>query len=232
MVLVLNMEVNFKLLCEIIKRSCCSLCYDDGEQRFYFKFNHYLDRVWEDLKFRYDLRSYNFYLEDYNNLLSRLKRLTDIDVKEQVKSISDELLLPGEILQLDLVGGNQSLKLVKMEKGQYLDCRTGNGVSLGSKICFENELNLCTSEGKKLGQIAKIHLCTPCIEHIAVSELYMPEYYSRSISGSLWEIHREAQNIVDSRRYNGDCRNLLELGKKCAINSLTFLNIINAGSNV
>lgn len=66
------MEVSNTVLKQIIKECCRSLSYNDEERQFSFPLHPYIDLKWEILKEIIHKTTPNFYLNDFNYLMSKL----------------------------------------------------------------------------------------------------------------------------------------------------------------
>lgn len=225
------MAVNSIVLCKIIRECCRSLSYDDGERHFSFKLKPYLADIWENIKTDVQIEMPGFYLSDFNRFLERLSDQENLCIKIEVEDLSDEILLNGEVLECTLIEGNTPLRLIKMKNGQYLNVCSGKGYSFGRTGKFIKNGCLRTSEGCELGVINSITLLSPSCEHMALSKIFIGNYYRNRIADSIWPIFNMA--VMDGIPKNGtDLSIFLHKSKDMGINSFTLLNILNAAVNV
>jgi hypothetical protein len=192
--------------------------------------NNYLDLTWKKLKKDIKECDPDFHLSDFNELLLRLEDLSNQYIRQQHKSLSNRHLLNGEVLEIITTDNDKSIKLVKMKSGQYLNCHTGFGISFGSNFNFQVEQCLKTSEGKQLGIIKDLYLLLPTVEHIALSRVFIGNFYKNPISTSLWNLY---DYIIDHRPYETiNCGEILTNSNELGINSLSLLTILNAAVNL
>ncbi len=182
------------VLKKLIESCCRSLSYNDDERQFTFPLRPCITSIWDSLKKDTEVVSSEFYLNDFNKLLSRLADLQNQYSKIGVRSISDINILTGEVLEVSLIGKENPLRLIKMKDNQYLDANIGKGYSLGGKNKFIEETCLKTSEGYELGQIKSIALLSPSCEHFVLSKLFIGNYYRNKISNSIWPIFDKVVN--------------------------------------
>lgn len=224
------MEVSNTVLKKIIKECCRSLSYNDEERQFSFPLYPNIDLIWENLKEVIHRDSPNYYLNDFNHLLSQLGDLPNQFNRQEHKRIEDAQLLNGEVVEITLTGHDVAIRLIRMKAGQYLNCHNGKGISLGKDFVFQIGHNLITSEGKKLGAINRLQLLIPSNEHIAISKVFIGNYYKRVISESLWPLYDSTVNHK-SPSVNG-CREYLTISKDLGINSFALLTILNAATKL
>ncbi|MBQ8361200.1 MAG: hypothetical protein IJX44_04540 [Bacteroidaceae bacterium] len=215
----------------MIKECCRSLSYNDEERQFTFPLNPCLSHIWNKVK--KDIKSIDpdFHLNDFNQLLTRLCDLHNQYSRIETKCIADIFILPGEVLELSLVDDPNPLRMVKMKKGQYLNVNTGRGYSFGDKYKFRDNYILETSEGYILGSVKSTALLSPSCEHIALSKVYIGDYYRNKISDSLWPIFEMVVNNTNPR-CNARIPEYLLMARKMGINSFSLLNILNASTHV
>lgn len=97
------MEVSNAVLKQIIKECCRSLSYNDEERQFSFPLYPYLDLIWEKLKGVINKDTPDYYLNDFNHLLSKLGDLPNQFNREEYKKIMDSQLLNGEVIEMILL---------------------------------------------------------------------------------------------------------------------------------
>jgi hypothetical protein len=118
-----------------------------------------------------------------------------------------------------------------MKRGQYLNVNTGQGYSFGEKHEFIDNNRLETSEGYLLGTIKSTTLLSPSCEHIALSKVFIGDYYRNTISDSLWPIFEKVVNNSNSRCDTKFAEYLL-MSRKMGVNSFSLVNILNAGIHI
>lgn len=225
------MVANNTIIKRLIKECCRSLSYNDEERQFTFPLNPCIGHIWDRVKKDIKSIDIDFHLNDFNQLLNRLCDLHNQCLRIETKRIADVLILPGEILELFLVDSSTPIRLVKMKRGQYLNVNTGQGYSFGDKHEFINNNRLETSEGYFLGSIKSIALLSPSCEHIALSKVYIGDYYRNKISDSLWPIFEMVVNDANPK-CNTRLSEYLLMARKMGINSFSLLNILNASIHV
>ena len=225
------MVVNNTVIKRLIKECCRSLSYNDEERQFTFPLNPCIGHIWEKVK--KDIKSIDpdFHLNDFNQLLNRLCDLHNQYSRIETKRIADALILPGEILELSLVDSYNPIRLVKMKRGQYLNVNTVQGYSFREKHEFIDNNRLETSEGYLLGTVKSTALLSPSCEHIALSKVYIGDYYRNKISDSLWPIFEMVVNNANPK-CNTRFSDYLLMARKMGINSFSLLNILNASIHV
>lgn len=221
------MESNSVL--EIIVEACCkSLSYNDRNLQYVFTFNSSLRVIWEEIKpliMKYDA---SFCLRDFNRVLLNLENAITLFRKVSLGGISDAEIMNGEVLEIDF-GMNNTIVLMKMKVGQYLNIDTGQGLSLGSNIQFEENQHIVTSEGNDLGECRRIFLRIPRKEHVVLSNYYLENYYHHKIADSLWPIFNVAENICRFKK--NECEKLLTMALNSGINTYSLLNLLQGASN-
>lgn len=221
------MEVSNKVLKKIIKECCRSLSYNDEERQFSFPLHSYLDSIWESLKDEICKDCSDFYLNDFNYLLTKLEDLPNQFIRHQCNILEDSSLLNGEIIELTFFDNREDFRLIRMKSGQYLNCVSGVGLSFGKDLVFKVGAAVKTSEGKLLGIIKAISLLAPSNEHIALSNVFIGNYYKKPIGESLWALYNQ---VVDEGvpSSNTQFDKYLILSKDLGIQSLSLLSILNA----
>lgn len=223
------MEVSNTVLKQIIKECCRSLSYNDEERQFSFPLYPYIDLIWENLKEVIHKDIPDFYLNDFNNLLSKLGDLPNQINRQECKRITDSQLLNGEVVEIILTEMSDVVRLIKMKTGQYLNYHNGIGITVGRDYVFEIGQNLKTSEGKKFGRIRKLQILIPSQEHIVISKVFIGNYYKKKIGTSLWPLYDCAvnHNSASLNKFS----EYLTISKNLGINSFSLLTILNAASN-
>lgn len=223
------MVVSNILLKKIVRECCRSLSYNDEERQFTFSLKPYLESVWDNIKDEIKVAAPDFYLNDFNKLLSRLSDPLNQYIRVEVGNMADAEILNGEVLEVSLVSKQNPIRLVKMKNGQYLNTNSGKGYTLGRNFEFVNGARLRTSEGDELGVINFIALLSPSREHYVLSSLFIRNYYRNKISESIWPIFNK---VVEDGvpQYNTDLTVFLEMARKMGIHSFSLLNILNAGA--
>lgn len=224
------MEVSNTVLKQIIKECCRSLSYNDEERQFSFPLYPYLDLIWENLKEIIHKDIPDFYLNDFNHLLSKLGDLPNQFNRQEYQKITDSQLLNGEVIEIILTENNEVVRLIKMKAGQYLNYHTGIGISVGKGYIFQIGHNLKSSEGKQFGHIKKLQILMPSQEHIVISKVYIGNYYKKTIGVSLWPLYDSVVNHNSTSLNN--CNEYLTISKDLGINSFTLLTILNAATNL
>lgn len=224
------MEVSNTVLKQIIKECCRSLSYNDEERQFSFPLYPYVDSIWENLQKIIHQNIPDYYLNDFNHLLSKLGDLPNQFNRQECKNITDSQLLNGEVIEIILTEKSEVVRLIKMKVGQYLNYHNGIGISVGKDYVFRIGHNLKTSEGKDLGRIQKLHILMPSQEHIVISKVFIGNYYKRTIGESLWPLYDSftTQKSTSIKK----CSEFLATSKDLGINSFTLLNILNAATNL
>ncbi|MCD8289986.1 MAG: hypothetical protein LUC91_00610 [Prevotella sp.] len=223
------MGVNTKLLKIIVKESCRSLSYNDEERLFSFPLNPCLYDIWKNsLKDKVQRYCANFYLNDYNEILWRLKNAVNQYSMLPLNEVYDFDLLNGEILECVLRSPNNVFRFVKMERGQYLDVNSGKRFSLGRTFMFNEGGDIITSEGERLGICKSINLLQPSSLHVAIGSVFLRTYFNHRIADSLWNICDKAEEICQNRRACS-CGDMLRLSSKLGVSSFPLLNILKAG---
>lgn len=225
------MAVSNTVLKKIIKECCRSLSYNDEERQFSFPLYPHIDLKWENLKEVIHKDFPDYYLNDFNHLLAQLLDLPNQFNRQEHKRIVDAQLLNGEVIEIILAEYGEIIRLIRMKAGQYLNCHNGNGISLGKDYIFQIGHNLNTSEGKQLGTINRLQLLIPSIEHIAISKVFIGNYYKRSIGESLWPLYDSIVNN-NSSSLNISCSKYLTISKDLGINSFSLLTILNAATKL
>lgn len=211
---------------KIMVNECCrSLSFDDEERRFSFALLPGQDKIWLKIRDKVHREAPHFHLTDYNRVLQRLDDAVRQYETIPIGYISDQELLCGEIIEVALSGSKDTLLLVKMGRGQYLDVIQGKGLSLGSEVCFQNGRTIQTSEGNVRGICTDVKIRGPLIEHIALSCRFLGSYYNHPISPSLWELYDDAVNMLEWGK-NIDCKRLLSISASLGINAFTMLYIL------
>lgn len=221
------MVVNNTVLKRVIKECCRSLSFDVEERQFSFPLYPCLALKWNELKGYIHGYYPDFYLSDFNHLLSNLDDLIHQYNSNIVECISDSSLLNGEVLEIKIDDDTVPVRLVKMKDGQYLHYETGRGISLGRNFVFKVGHKILTSEGRSLGKIRLITLLLPSNEHIVISRIYIGNYYRNRISCSLWPLY---EKIMEDgiKRLELQPELYLSMSKDLGIQSFTLLNILNA----
>lgn len=221
------MVVNNTVLKRIIKECCRSLSFNVEERQFSFPLYPCLELKWNELKGYIHGYYPDFYLSDFNHLLSNLDDLIHQYNSNIVECISDSSLLNGEVLEIKIDDDLSLVRLVKMKDGQYLHCETGGGISLGRNFVFRVGGGMLTSEGRNFGKIRSVTLLSPSDEHIVISKIYIGNYYRSGISCSLWPIY---EKIMEDgiKRLALQPELYLSMSKDLGIQSFTLLNILNA----
>lgn len=224
------MEVSNTVLKQIIKECCRSLSYNDEERQFSFPLYPHIDLIWEKLQEIIHQNMPNFYLNDFNHLLSKLGDLPNQFNRQEYKNITDSQLLNGEVIETILTEKSEVVRLVKMKAGQYLNNHNGIGISVGKDYVFQIGQNLKTSEGKDLGLIQKLQILIPSQEHIVISKVFIGNYYKKTIAASLWPLYDSItnQNPTSLKK----CSGFLAISNDLGINSFTLLTILNAATNL
>ena len=224
------MEVSDFTLRLIVEECCRSLYYDSSERQFSFQLRPSLERIWN--KFHTEIQNHDssFYLDDFNDILSHLEQLSEQYQRVSCHGISDNELLPGEVIEIRLKHFNPSMVLVKMKDGQYLNRNNGKGLTLGHHVVFSANKSIQTAENKFLGECDHLYLWLPCAEHIMVSQVFLGNYYCRPISRSLWPIFEEAMRIHHSCR-SCSCNSLLKASQELGIGAFPLLSILKAVSS-
>lgn len=223
------MEVSNTVLKQIIKECCRSLSYNDEERQFSFPLYPYIDLIWENLKEVIHKTIPDFYLNDFNHLLSKLGDLPNQFNIQEYQKITDSQLLNGEVIEIILTEKSEVVRLIKMKGGQYLNYHNGIGISVGKDFVFQIGQNLKTSEGKELGRIQKLQILMPSQEHIVISKVFIGNYYKKTIGATLWPLY-DSVTIQNSNSIK-KCSEFLATSKDLGINSFTLLTILNAATN-
>lgn len=223
------MEVSNTVLKQIIKECCRSLSYNDEERQFSFPLYPNIDLVWEKLKEVIHKYNPDYFLNDFNQLLSKLGDLANQFNSEECKKIMDSQLLNGEVIEIIFTGYANAIRLVRMKAGQYLNCHNGMGFSVGNDYIFQIGHNLRTSEGKQLGTIQKLQILIPTQEHIVISKVFIGNYYKSTIGESLWPLYNKIVNPNSTSINNYS--EYLTISRNLGVNSLTLLMILNAAVN-
>lgn len=218
-----------RLLDLIVKESCCSLTYNDHEQRFSFPFVPALDKSWLRVKNQSEKNHIECTHYQYNEILHRLDLAEVKSTPVPISDIFDSQLLAGEIVLLEFTQSDFRTKsFMKMSHGEYLDLTTGMGVSLGDHIRFCCGETLITSEGELLGIINSCRLLCPTIEHVSISKVFFKDYYKHQRSESLWELFEKAKLICQCHTHIGKEVQLIELAVDNGADAFILLNIVNA----
>lgn len=222
------MAVDKGILKIIIKECCRSLSFDDERQQFTFPFRPALSNLWMVIRnLAHDIDPC-FNANDFNIELHRLADLPELSIKLSVNEVCDMDLMQGEMLLICWDQGYVPFStLIKMKKGQYLDCNTGRGFSLGDYASFKTGKVIITSEGEKLGECMSLSLLMPTVEHVVMGRVMLGPYYRKHISDSLWPLYNLAKT-VDYNNAKNVCKKLLSMASQMGIGIKPFLNIINA----
>ena len=224
----LNMAVNNTILKIIIKNCCRSLSFDDERQQFAFPFRPTLSEMWGSMRGHIHDIDPTFHIDNFNSVLHRLARLTELSMEQPLYEAVDVDLLQGEMLRVNLSnGGVPMFTLIKMKHGQYLDITSGRGYSLGDKAKLLPGKTIITSEGEELGVCKSITLLMPTAEHIVMGRVMLGAYYRSNIATSLWPLLKLAKtaNYANSKRI---CAKLTSTAKDMGIGIMPLLNIINS----
>lgn len=224
------MEVSNTVLKQIINECCRSLSYNDEERQFSFPLYPYIDFIWENLKEVIHKDIPDFYLNDFNHLLSKLGNLPNQFNRQEYQKITDSQLLNGEVIEIILTENSEVVRLIKMKVGQYLNFHNGIGISVGKDYIFQIGQNLKTSEGKQFGRIQKLQILMPSQEHIVISKVFIGNYYKKAIGVSLWPLYDSVVN--HNSAFLSNCNEYLTISKDLGINSFTLLTILNAATNL
>lgn len=219
------MEVNSAVLKLIVKECCRSLSYNDEERQFSFSLCPSLHRVWESKKTAIWSIQPDFMLIDFNSVLSNLEFPTDTQNKISISSLKDNDIVNGEVLSIEILEKNVSLKLIKMKRGQYLNVLTGVGLSFGDKFEFCVGKGIVTSEGYNYGVCKSISILLPTTYNVVLSRVFLGKYFLNNIGNSLWPIFDEANEYLDSRNPKR-LENILKISTILGVGSFALLNLL------
>lgn len=222
------MAVDNEILKIIIQNCCRSLSYDEERQQYAFPFRLTLSQVWVNMRGHIHDIDPTFNIDDFNYVLHRLAKLTELSMEKPIEEIVDVDVLPGEMFRINLLDREEKkITLIKMKHGQYLDITTGRGYSLGDKAKLQPGKAIITSEGEELGVSKSITLLMPTPEHIVMGRVMLGSYYRNNIATSLWPLLKLAKtaNYTNSKII---CLKLTPLAKDMGIGILPLLNIINS----
>lgn len=224
------MEVSSTILKRIVKECCRSLHYNDVERQFSFPLKSSLEGIWNILKYNIQQENHDFFLSDFNHVLSLIVSSNPYRQSVSFTELSDSEIMVGEILNIKIRGEETPCVLVKMKHGQYLRPKSGDAISLGSKFIFRCGKELQTSEGIYWGECSEISILKPSRLDVAISGVFLKKYFKNRVSESIWPIYNMAKEIVLSSN-NANCEELLRLSEEMGINSLTLTYILKGACN-
>lgn len=224
------MEENRRILRIIIKGCFRSLQYDDSGTLFYFPIISNIADKWESLKPLLKEVCPSFTTHDFNRHIERIDDSVRIRNENkwnniELREISNNELLNGEILLLDFEEAAANMRLVKMQEGEFLDVNTGRGYSFGNRVIFKIGSELKTSEGMKVGKIKSAGLALPSPESIVLGDLFIGKYYRQTIAASLWNLYNMGKDIVKG---GGEytTADLLACARSHGVGAYTLFNIL------
>lgn len=221
------MEVSSTILKKIVKECCRSLSYDDEERQFSFRLKPSLAMIWEKMKDSIQVEYPDFFIADFNNVLSHIDNLKNMYSKRSIYEMEDRDIMVGEIIEISVAESISPILMVKMKAGQYLRIDDGVALSLGTEISFAKGKEIFTSEGIKIGECRGINICIPSKNSVALSGAFLKKYYKNKVSDSLWSIYEMGKRIVNSSCSRG-CEEILTQATASGINALTLMCILKA----
>lgn len=207
----------------IIRECCAGLTFSRQTHKFTFTLKPGCDSLWKTLQPRLKSMCGIFTLDDFNSQLNEIITLHHSSSRLSLNSaIHISFVNIGETLEL--CSENKVIQLTKMSGNQFLS-KDGGGFTFPSATYLGAGIPVVSSEGNIISEPDKVNILTPLPIHILISAIFLPKYYKKKVTGSLWTLYALSEKIRESK---GDCSPLLQMAADMGLGIMETLRVINS----